>query len=104
MNILTCSAPSSTRPFIDGKRACVTSNNWSAVIATDLASFFSSPVEDAKRDHKQEDVAVLTACAFFPGCHFRWGTSKSAATRMMLNYRPSILYLHIAYPTRNHNL
>ena len=81
MNILTWSAPSSTRPFIDGNSACVTSSNCSADIAADPAapSFsLASPVDEDKRDHKHDAAAVRTAWAFFPGCHLRWGRSRSA--------------------------
>ena len=81
MNILTCSAPSSTRPFIDGNRACVTCSNCSAVIAADpeTSSFPPpAPVDEDNRDHKHDAAAVRTAWAFFPGCHLRWGRSRSA--------------------------
>ena len=60
MNILTCSAPSSTRPFIDGNRACVTSSNCSADMAAESFSL-PSPIEEDKRDHKHDAAAVRTA-------------------------------------------
>ncbi len=68
---LTCSAPSSTSPFITGSSDEVISDSWAA-----------SMHSEANRDQRQEAAAVRTAWAFFPGRHSNWGRRTSTNVKL----------------------